>query len=112
MRKIANIIGYTDNFEKISSLIIKNTDSTVTKYDISNLVPEIDVNGSTYSDAELIKIHNMNRILSCHGLPIMTKEESDYFVDPLNNKQKLNTTEQDLQKLAGFNVEKIVTYNN
>jgi hypothetical protein len=57
-----------------------------------------------YTPAQLAQIDHVNTQLIEKGLPVMTEEESNYFIDPYINAPE--STPDVLQRLAGFEVEK------
>jgi len=57
---------------------------------------------------DIIKIQKCNQVLEQNHEPILSEEEEDWFLDPLKNNIKLSN--DDLQKLAGFEVNKEIKY--
>ena len=57
---------------------------------------------------DVIKIQKCNRVLEHNNEPMLTDKEADWMLDPLKNNEPLLT--DDLQKLAGFAVDKQVSY--
>lgn len=67
---------------------------------------------SKYSPEELKKINLCNEHLAKNGHELMTDEEISYMLDPTGISKLADTvkTKEDLQKLAGFKVEKTIVY--
>ena len=65
-----------------------------------------------YSPEELEKINICNEYLAKNGHELMTEEEISYMLDPtgLSKLDDAVGTIEDLQKLAGFKVEKTIVY--
>lgn len=65
-----------------------------------------------YSPEELQKINICNEYLAKNGHELMTEEEISYMLDPTGLSKVDDTvkTIEDLQKLAGFKVEKTIVY--
>jgi len=57
---------------------------------------------------DVIKIQQCNRILAHNNEPLLTDAEADWMLDPLKNNINLET--DDLQKLAGFEIDKSINY--
>ena len=93
-------------------------------FDLALTIVEKDENGNTtvllkepvkrhplpnrYTKEEIEQIEKVNSVLSDRGEAPMTEEEMEYFVDPmgLTRLEKKTPDPEDIQKLAGFKVEK------
>lgn len=110
MRKIClQTVLNASTFAPTSILVIKNEDGTKTVF---KKVHEFD-NGplSKYTAEQRMEITKINYLLKENNQPEMTPEEMDWAIEgPFGhwNKRASETTEEDLQALAGFKVEKSI----
>jgi len=88
----------------LPTLFIKRENGQIIKYDFV-ATPETSLL-SKYSDAQRQRINDVNRILLQKGEEILSEDEMDFLVDPLGFSQLPEVSEEELQLLAGFKVEK------
>lgn len=94
-----------DTFEPTLSIVVKNEDGTKIVYK-KTLTVESDPL-SKYTEAQRTIINNINAMLKENDQPLMTTEEMDWAADPYGQIAiSTQTTEEDLQALSGFRVEK------
>lgn len=99
-----------NNFEIIHKVVEKDQDQIKVIFEGARpLLPD-----PKYTIEEQKRIDACNSILEDEGLPLLTEEEVEYFLDPagVNKKlfelsEKMKDTET-LQELAGFSVEKTI----
>ena len=112
MRKIVYNIGL-DRETYAPYLIIKmrDEDGTVTELFKEEITQETD---NKYTPEQQAKINQVNMLLGMNGQSPMTEEECDFMIDPHSYKAYMNAEleEEKLQRLAGFKVEKKITYFN
>lgn len=97
------------DFLPVVTMKQKNDDGSVTELYSAVLqrVPE-----SKYTKEQLEKIDNCNTILKEKGMELLSEEEIDYMLDPEGFNKRLTNLEEEmsntenLQRLAGFKVEK------
>lgn len=65
-----------------------------------------------YTPEQQAKINQVNTLLGMNGGHPMTEEECDWMLDPNAYKAYMEAeiAEEELQRLAGFKVEKKITY--
>jgi hypothetical protein len=63
-----------------------------------------------FTPAQLLTINRFNKALIDNDLPVMTEEEANWAVGKHLISRDVNTTEEELQRLAGYKVEKKITY--
>ena len=69
---------------------------------------KVDKSKKYRSAEDILKIQQCNEILEVNNEPLLTEEEADWMLDPIAIP---NTADpEDLQKLAGFTVEKEIKY--
>jgi len=103
MRKFIYAVGMdTDTFQPILKIRQKNEQGSVVELFSGRL--EAHPLAGKYSTEEIAKIDTVNKLLE----EKMTVEEMDYLVDPLGLKELEKKTPEpsDIQRLAGFKVEK------
>ena len=97
----------------MSELVIKmrDEDGTVTELFREDLAKDYD---SKYTPEQQAKINQVNGLLEMNGGHPMTEEECDWMLDPNACKAYMDAEleEEELQRLAGFKVEKKITYFN
>lgn len=114
MRKIClQTVLNASTFAPTSILVIKNEDGTKTVF---KKVHEFD-NGplSKYTAEQRMEIAKINHLLSENNQPEMTSEEMDWAIEgPFGhwNKRAKETTEEELQLLSGYRVEKRIIYTD
>ena len=67
---------------------------------------------SKYTPEQQAKINQINNLLEMNGGHPLSEDEADWMLDPAHFKAYLNEKldEEELQRLAGFKVEKKITY--
>jgi hypothetical protein len=105
MRKI-NLSSEVDtasftSFNTCYNTITINDNNKLTK------LPRVKYTPDPYNPAQRLRINQCNEILSTNNEPVLTKEEENYFLFPLGNKK---TSTEELQALAGFSVDKKISY--
>lgn len=110
MRKIIyrHVLNHR-TFQPILTINLKTEDGNVTEL----LKAELEIT-SRYSEEELRKINLCNKLLIEKGMPTMTDDEINYMLDPMGLKtlNDENIKDYELQRLAGFKIEKTITYFN
>lgn len=112
MRKIVYSIEYDkERFSPFLIIKMKDEDGTVSVLFREEMVSDID---SKYTPEQQAKINQVNQLLGMNGNPSMTEEECDWMLDPNAYKAYMESKleEEALQRLAGFKVEKKITYFN
>lgn len=109
MRKIALIKRIVpESFEVMIELREKMDDGSVVVHNAKPLQPVT----SKYTREQQDLIDQCNHMLAEKGMDPLTGEESDYMLDPSGIKKRLDEIEKEmehpenLQRLAGFKVEK------
>lgn len=64
---------------------------------------------SDFTSAQQLKIFDFNETLISNNQNVVTIEEAEHYFYPLGRKEP---TVEELQRLAGFSVEKKITYFN
>ena len=109
MRKIIPWITLNhETFEPDLLLIVKDQNGNlIDKIKVGPITPYKKCN---YTSEELHKIEMCNRVLKEHNMSEMSEEEVKCILTPvLNATDELSSEE--FQQLAGFTVEKTITYN-
>jgi len=112
MRKIVYSIEFDkENFSSFLNIKMKDKDGKVSVLFREEMSRKPD---SKYTPEQQAKINQVNQILSMNGDSPMTEEECDYMLDPNGYKAYMESklAEEELQRLAGFKVEKKITYFN
>ena len=112
MRKIVYGIDFDkERFAPFLQIKMREEDGTVSVLFREEMVSEID---SKYTPEQQAKINQVNQLLGMNGNPPMTEEECDWMLDPKSYKAYMDAEiqEEELQRLAGFKVEKKITYFN
>ena len=106
MRKITEYI----NFDKTT--FGETLDIWMLEDGVKTLLSTIKLEKPKYTPAQLLTINRFNKALADNDLPVMTEEEADWavgmYLTPTD--KDVNTTEEELQRLAGYKVEKKITY--
>lgn len=110
MRKIV-LITYLDpeSFMPKISIKQKNEDGEIVELYSATLQSK---SKSKYTKEEMEKIDMVNSVLNEKGMDELTEEEIEYLLDPADMKKRLEEIEENmgnpenLQKLAGFRIEK------
>lgn len=107
MRKIRlHTTVNADTFAPISMIVIKNEDGTKTVFKKER---EFEPRMLKYTDEQIATIKSINLLLKENNQAEMTPEEMDWAADPGAYIKRTNEmTEEELQALAGFKVEKII----
>ena len=111
MRKIIyNKHVNSTTFMPTMQILLKDVDGNITTLCDEPLV--FKPVETKYSPEELVKINICNEQLEKNGHELMTEEEISYMLDPTGLSKLKDTVEtiEDLQKLAGFKVEKTIVY--
>ena len=98
-------------FMPIMQIFLKDVDGNIITLCDEPLKP-MAAKESKYSPEELVKINICNEYLAKNGHELMSEEEISYMLDPTGLSKVDDTvkTIEDLQKLAGFKVEKTIVY--
>ena len=103
MRKFRNsVISDPKTFEPILHL-------SMTENGVGELLFSGPMAKTRYTAEQQARINTMNKVLFDRELPLMSQEEADFFVGIHPSQIDKDPTEAELQALAGFKVEKIVT---
>lgn len=109
MRKILYTIGTDDDsFAPFLLIKMRDEDGTVTEL----FKEEFVIKDTKYTAEQQAKINQVNSLLSMNGSQPLTEEECDWMLDPNSFKAYMDAEieEDKLQRLAGFKVEKKITY--
>jgi hypothetical protein len=113
MRKIVYAISFDEkSFTPFLTIKMRGEDGKVSVLFREEMSKQVD---SKYTPEQQAKINQVNQILSMNGEPPITEEECDYMVGPLGADKAYigsDLDEEELQRLAGFKVEKKITYFN
>lgn len=112
MRKIIYAIGFDEkSFTPFLTIKMRGEDGKVSILFREEMSKQVD---NKYTPEQQAKINQVNQLLGMNGEPPMTEEECDYMFDPQGAKTYMETDldEEELQRLAGFKVEKKITYFN
>lgn len=107
MRKVICTLSFdTEKFEPYQIIKVRDENGVITEL----LREEIPI--EKYTLAELRKIDQCNAALRNHSMTEMTEEEIEFMLHPTGGTKSEDekVTEDELQRLAGFKVEKTVTY--
>ena len=109
MRKFATFFN-TETFN--IELLVKNEDGSVSSLVINY---ESSVSKYKYNLEEKEKIHKVNHTLAKNNLYTMTEEEMEHYIYPagrlIGSGDGNELSEIEIQKLAGFTVEKKIVYD-
>ena len=112
MRKFIETQSFDETtFDLLIKLVEKQEDGTIIPIFVDRQLP---VN-SPYTALQRATISRVNTTLVSKGIKEMTDEEADYLLDPHKLKEynefaKNNNSDEDMQTLAGFSVNKEVRY--
>jgi len=111
MRKFLETIAVdTSGFDPYLIITMKDESGSNTVLLKTKMEPDNSVK-SKYSLTEQKRIDRINQLLMERGFATMTEPESDFLIDPNGLRwNKIDTNTEDLQRLAGFTVEKKITY--
>ena len=110
MRKVTYTIEF-NNETFVPHLVIKmlNEDGQVTELFREEITAQLN---SKYTPEQQAKINQVNNVMLATGNGVLTEEECDWMLDPnsfrAHMEEKLD--DEQLQRLAGFKVEKKITY--
>lgn len=111
MRKFYIAPSYEENtFRPMAEVRYIDEDGKSKLLDRSVLEPvEFKYLGKEFTEQDIKKINQINALLEKSNMPLMTLEEAEWLCfDPI--KKDKNTQPEEIQRLAGFKVEKTITY--
>ena len=109
MRKVLYTIGIDkETFTPFLLIKLRDEDGTVTELFKEEFVAK----DTKYTAEQQAKINQVNTLLGINGKSPMTEEECDWMLDPNAYKAYMDAEiqEDELQRLAGFKVERKITY--
>lgn len=112
MRKVLYTMGFNDKtFVPYVVIKMRDEDGVVTELFKEDVTVD---HNNKYTPEQQAKINQVNGLLSMNGEHPMTEEECDWMLDPNAYKAYMEEKLEDeqLQRLAGFKVEKKITYFN
>jgi len=102
MRKInTEVVLHPDTFNPVFRVFVVNEDGSKEKF-AHELVEK-------YTPEQSVMIGRVNATFIKNGQDMLTEDEINYLI---RKPEVDEPTEQDLQKLAGFTVEKKIIYDN
>ena len=106
MRKILYTLAIDNKtFEPLTVIRMREEDGTIVE-----LLNE-GFHSGKYTPEQRAKIDQVNALLTAKDHPPLTEEECDWMLVPTSHKtQTTDPAEDELQRLAGFKVEKKITY--
>ena len=109
MRKILYTLAIDNKtFEPLTVIRMREEDGTVVELYRDTFNSTID---GKYTPEQRAKIDQTNALLLAKGYLPLTDEEADWMLVPTSHKtQTTDPAEDELQRLAGFKVEKKITY--
>ena len=102
MRKLVSVIGFDEATFQPTLTIKMNNDGVSSELFAGKL--EV----GNYTAEETAKINLYNKALIDNDLPLMTVEEEEWAVG--KHLKKPDPTTEELERLAGYKVEKKITY--
>ena len=112
MRKVTYTIEF-NNETFVPYIVIKmlGEDGKVTELFREEITAQLN---SKYTPEQQAKINQVNNVMIATGNGVLTEEECDWMLDPNSFKAYMeeDLEEEKLQRLAGFKVEKKITYFN
>jgi hypothetical protein len=107
MRKFAITTILDRNTFQTTQTIMERDDAGVITELYSG--PSLDVYPK-YTAAQLGKIDAVNSVLATKGEAPLTEAEIQFLIDPMHDASAEKLKAEDLQRLAGFTVEKKIVY--
>ena len=110
MRKVTYTIEF-NNETFVPYLVIKmlGENGKITELFREEITAQLN---SKYTPEQQAKINQVNNVMIATGNGVLTEEECDWMLDPNSFKAYMeeDLEEEKLQRLAGFKVEKKITY--